>query len=147
MSEMKKVDHLLKSDNSLLEGYFHAVKRLTTLNKLLKKQLPILLQSHCQVANYQAGCLSIQTDNAAWATQLRYILPDIQKKLETLPEFKDLKTISYFIAPAENLATQQPIHELKISSDSAQIIKDAAEYIPGRLGELLKKIAARAKKK
>jgi len=37
--------------------------------------------SHCQPEKFDEGELTIRTDSTAWATQLRYLLPQIERRL------------------------------------------------------------------
>lgn len=141
---MKKISAFIASANSLLENYTRTANYIMALTDKVRQHLPKPLQLHCQVANYRDGILIVQTDNAAWATQLRYILPEVQTRLQTYPEFKALNSIRYFVRPAKNAAEKALTNPITLSAENAQILSAAAEHIAGSLGAKLKKIAQRS---
>lgn len=143
---MKRIDKLIRNSDTLLDNYVQIAQQLSALNALLKTVLPVTVRNHCQIANYRDGCLIIQATNAAWATQLRYLIPDIQVKLQAIPQFKDVQTIRYFVAPATAITVANNPIQPQLSAQNAQLILDTAEHIPGRLGKALGKLALHAKK-
>ena len=106
---MKTVNNLIKSNDTLLESYVQTAKRIAALSALLKEVLPAALRGHCEVANYKDGCLIIQANSAAWATQLRYLVADLQTRLSAIAPFKELTTIRYYVATAA--AISPPGHQ------------------------------------
>jgi hypothetical protein len=76
------------------------LKKLDELEKLqifVKTQIEPPLNEHCRVANYRDGCLILTVDSAAFATRLRYEIPDLLEKLRSVPRFCGLKTIEFSI--------------------------------------------------
>ncbi len=55
--------------------------QLEELSKKVLQLLPENLASVCQVGSFSKGCLLLTTSNAAWASQLRYALPELRDKL------------------------------------------------------------------
>ena len=54
---------------------------LDDLNSKLKMYLQPSLHKHCAIGSFNKGCLVITTDNAAWATELRYEIPALRDRL------------------------------------------------------------------
>lgn len=146
MPAMKTVDNILKASDSQLDGYFKMAKQLSILTDLVKTVLPNILKPHCVVASYKETRLTLQVSNGAWASQLRYLIPDLIPKLKTLSPFTDLTAIHYFVAPASAHPRAPASKPLELSAANAQLILETAEHIPGKLGEILRKIAAHGKK-
>ena len=93
---MEPIDQLLNS--GILKSIRQKSQQLVYLNQLVQTVLDNELKPHCQVANYEKGMLTLATDNAAFATQLRYQTPELIKILQQQSPFKDLKNIRYYIA-------------------------------------------------
>lgn len=75
-------------------GYVLAkVEQLRTLNQQIQTLLRPELAQHCQVANLRDGCLILQVDNAAWATQLRFEQTELLSKLRKQPALAGLASI------------------------------------------------------
>lgn len=68
---------------------------LQQLNHIFHNTLPTELANHCQIAKQTKEVIVLIVDNAAWATNLRYMIQDIIKTLRTQPEFKNLQKIRY----------------------------------------------------
>jgi hypothetical protein len=52
----------------------------------------------CQVANYEAGVLTLIVPNASWSTRIRYAAPEIIKDLVQHEDFYLLRTVHCKIA-------------------------------------------------
>lgn len=55
--------------------------QLEELSHKVVQLLPDDLASSCQVGSFNKGCLILTTQNAAWASQLRYALPELRDRL------------------------------------------------------------------
>ncbi len=55
--------------------------QLEELSKKVTQLLPPELANECQVGSFNKGCLVLSTTNAAWASQLRYAIPELRDKL------------------------------------------------------------------
>jgi hypothetical protein len=99
---------------------------LQTLNHLFQELLSSDLSKHCQIAQKTKDSLVIVVDNASWATNLRYAIPDIIKTLRTQPEFKNLQNIQYYISRCS--APSVPLPKMKNSTDmqNARMLKELA---------------------
>ena len=54
--------------------------------------------THCRFFDYQNGELIIEVFGSAWATKVRYAIPEMIKALKLQPEFSDIKKIRYIIS-------------------------------------------------
>ena len=54
---------------------------LDELNEKIKMVLSEPLNNYCFVAAFNSGCLLIEATNSAWATELRYRLPELRDQL------------------------------------------------------------------
>lgn len=77
---IRPINHCL---NAQLLDLCQRTIQLDDLNCKIKANLPTPLHNYCQVAAFNHGCLLITATNAAWATELRYCLPELRDKLRT----------------------------------------------------------------
>ncbi|WP_298627821.1 DUF721 domain-containing protein [uncultured Legionella sp.] len=73
---------------------------LEELSNKVKQLLPENLASACHVGNFSKGCLTLSTTNAAWASQLRYAIPELRDKLRKEAGMYQLTSIKILIAEA-----------------------------------------------
>lgn len=55
--------------------------QLEELSNKVAQFLPDNLALNCQVGSFNKGCLILTTSNAAWASQLRYAVPELRDQL------------------------------------------------------------------
>jgi hypothetical protein len=132
---------LLEDRNS---SYNHLVKHareLASLNLQLQKHLPDSLGKHCQLANYRSNTLVIQSESAAWASKLRYLLPQLRRELSQYTAFSGLKDIHIRVVATATEPREKPSPP-RLSKQSAQLLEQAAASIsdPG-LGKALAQLA------
>lgn len=111
----KNITKLIKKSSSL-----------QNLNRLFQEILNNDLSKHCQIAEKTKDSLVIVVDNASWATNLRYTIPDIIKTLRTQPEFKGLQNIRYHINRCS--IPKAPLSRVKNSTNmqNARMLKELA---------------------
>lgn len=105
---------------------------LQTISQILHEHLHRPLNEHCQVANLQDNCLIIIAESAAWATQLRYLAPELIKQLQAIPDLKHVETLRVLVRPAfQPIANDPPRRypRTQLSEKSARFIKETAECI------------------
>lgn len=123
----KTLDTILNQQDpqSILGFIQKKVLQLNQLNDLWQKNWPELAQ-HSRIANFREGCLVIEVDNAAWATRLRYLIPDLTRKLVKQSALNSLKHIEWYIQP--HSPTVSPRNRLApvLSDHSAQLLKNTA---------------------
>lgn len=138
---------LQQDPESVLAFIQKKVQQLTKLNKIWQAEISNDLEEHTRIANFRDGYLIVECDSAAWATRLRYILPDITQKLLKHPDLRDLTHIEWNIQPLFHTPNAQlsPLPPL-LSSASAALLKNAAGNIHVKpLQEALLRIAKHEK--
>lgn len=138
---------LQQDPESVLAFIQNKVQQLTKLNQIWQAEISNDLAKHTRIANFRDGYLIVECDSAAWATRLRYILPDITQKLLKHPGLRDLTHIEWNIQPLfhpPNTQLNQPPPML--SRTSAKLLKNAAGNIHVKpLQEALLRIAKHEK--
>ena len=67
--------------------------RLSELDRAMRNVLPANLATHVRLATINDGCLVLQAESPAWATQLRYKTPEILANLRRNPDFSAIRSI------------------------------------------------------
>ncbi len=123
------------------------VAQLKKLNQIWQEEATEELSAHSRIANFRDTHLIIECDSAAWATRLRYMLPEIRQKLRQYPYLHDLSHIEWSIQPDFHRTTSQ-LSRLPplLSPGSAQLLKNTAGNIKVKpLQEALLRIAKNEK--
>ncbi len=97
----QSVHNILSQGQGPLAYVLAKVEQLRMLSQQVQKLLRPELAQHCQVANLRDGCLILQVDNAAWATQLRFEQTELLSKLRKQPELAGLASIKIQVRAAE----------------------------------------------
>lgn len=86
--------------------------QLEELSIKLAQMLPEDLAKECQVGSFNKGCLILTTTNAAWASQLRYAIPELRDKLRKEAGMYQLSSIK--IAVVEPVVPyEKPVQKKK----------------------------------
>jgi hypothetical protein len=70
-----------------------------SLSAQLRALLPEDARNHCEVASVHGARLTILAANAAWATRLRFMLPDLLPQLNQLADFGTVRDVQVRVAP------------------------------------------------
>jgi len=97
----KSLSDLFLHGSAQLKDMYQKVESIKKLDKLLKRFLDPALAAHCKVANIQKSCLILETTSPAWATRLRYQIPDLLNQLRKDGGLHHLGSIRYYIKPQE----------------------------------------------
>lgn len=118
--------------------------QLSDLNHVLVGCVGDTIAQNCRVSNYAQGILTIETDNSAFATRLRFktdqILSDFRQNV--LP---DLVDIYIKVIPGEQYyqkTVEKPVKHRQLSEQASQSILDAASNAPESLKRKLERLAA-----
>ncbi len=134
--------HLALSSNNIVQEINH---HLSDINQALQIALDKTLAKHCRIANFHQGRLVIETDSPAWATKLRFSIPDLREKLRKDPQFANLKHIEYYVNPENTpkpAAKVKRKNGMKMSPHSASLLHTIAEGISdNKLSKILHKLA------
>lgn len=74
---MKHISELVEGAQSVLQQLWEKNHQVQQVNQTLPNILPEPLLQHCRVVNVREQIAVIYTDSAAWATRLRYLVPQI----------------------------------------------------------------------
>lgn len=138
--------HLLLSVGTTARLLEHA-RQLQSLDTQLAACLDPEAAAHTRVANLNNGRLVIHTDSAAWATRLRYLVPQLLRCLHKAPSLTHLQGIDIRVSPLAQPAS--PVTRPAIlSADNAALLDSTADTLsdPG-LRSALKRLARRARNK
>lgn len=126
----KTISHILQQDPQSILGFIQKkVMELNRLNAIWQAENTADLAQHSRIANFRDSCLVIEVDNAAWVTRLRYLLPDLTKKLVKHPALNTLKKIEWYIQPAFYPPAKGQRLTPVLTAASAQLLQTAAENI------------------
>lgn len=89
--------HIRDCFNKKFSKICKQAQNLNELTAIVKHYLPEFLHLHCRVTSFQNGCLILVTSNAAWASQLRYVLPDLRDQLRAEEKWYQLTSIKIVI--------------------------------------------------
>lgn len=127
---MRRIGQCLNT--KLTEIYQQAVK-LDEFNAKLSDYLPATFHDHCHVGSFSKGCLIIVADNAAWASQLRYCVPELRDRLRSDAGIYKLTSIKVTVAATEQIKVLEQKSKLKLSKKARDAIiasGDQCSYEP-----------------
>jgi hypothetical protein len=114
---MKTIGEILGKNNSTLTKLIRKTQTSRDLAFIFQNALEANLAKHCRFASLEGHVITVTATNAAWATRLRYAIPDMIKILRTQPEFKMVTNIRYFVSPPTHTATSKK-KQKKLSADN-----------------------------
>ena len=127
---MRRINRCL---NTRLIQICQRTVQLEELTSKLYSYLPSPLQDHCHVGSFNSGCLIIVASDAAWASQLRYSLPDLRDKLRKEAGIYQLSSIKVTIATIEAIHSIKRPDSPLLSNKARDIITaggDQCSYLP-----------------
>lgn len=127
MSKPRSLRSLLSDQKGGLQRLLDRAHRLAELDKRVRAQLPSSLTVRCRVANLRAGTLIIQTESAAVHGKLRFLLPQLTRRLREEPGLSELKNIELRVAPTAESSSSPPVRRAKLSADAARLLESSAE--------------------
>ena len=118
----KSVRHLLK-DKPTLKILGLEISAQRALLQRVRRLLPADLAPHCLAAREHDGRLILHTDSAAWATRLRFMAPQLQRRLEgELPDVRGI-TVRLLLQQPARAPRHRSVHK---SAVAAAIIHESA---------------------
>jgi hypothetical protein len=148
----KSVLSYLQPTHRDLQTVLSKVRAIETLNNTLIPLLDPAIQQYCQVANLTKGILVILTANGSVASELRYQVPDLLKKLHKNPALKHIREIQSIVRPPMPIGVQRGSVAKKahktalLSQESAATLLAMAETIEDpELREVMTRIARHTK--
>lgn len=103
--------------------------QLEDLSNKVAQLLPPNLASECHVGSFSKGCLILTTNNATWASQLRYAIPELRDRLRKEAGMYQLSSIKVTVVESSNLFVNPAppvLHELSEKA-KATIISESQQ--------------------
>lgn len=125
-------------------------QRAVQYSNLQEKVIPFLpeaYQPHCQVGSYQQGTLVLTVQDPVWASQLRYVLPELRDSLRQNGFYQLINIEVQVLAKMQDKGMNTPKAKpatSKISKRAQQMIAEGSQscsYEP--LQQALAKLADR----
>jgi hypothetical protein len=102
------------------------------LKALWQRLAPMPLAGRSLPVRYEAGCLTLQTDSAAWATRLRQSQGELLARLRREPFFAKLESLHVRVVPAAGAhapsAAPKP-GKARLSSGAAALLRGVADEV------------------
>lgn len=151
MKSSRSLDKLFEEARDELAILVTRTRQLKRLTRGFRSLLDNELAPHCYIGNLEATTLSIYVDSAAWATRLRFQVPQLIPKLRQLePIFSNLENLQVKIltqrdeAPSAQLMSPGPV----MSADNGNIIKSLSNSVDDpSLQRALQRLARHARHK
>lgn len=119
--------------NNQLQNICSQVMQLEKLNVILKKSLPNNLVDNCYAASFTRGTLIIAITDPTWATELRFLLPQLRDQLRKDGKIYQLSSIKIIIEKVDFSTYYKrdiPKKTIKaLSNQARQVIQSASELI------------------
>ncbi|MFC3908965.1 DciA family protein [Legionella dresdenensis] len=144
---MRRINRCL--NRQMLELCQRAIQ-LDELNDSLIGYLPEHIHAHCRVASFNKGTLLIAVTDAIWATELRYLTPELRDRLRKEAGLYQLGSIKIEVA-ATSLTTphthkKPPQRTLSATAEEELLnISELCTFDP--LKQALQKLASRKNNK
>lgn len=130
----KTLTQLCDEDKTHLGQLIAKARSIDELNYAFKHLIGPDLATNCRVGSLEQGVLTIFTDNASWATRIRYQTPNILSKLRSNQQWANLSSIQVKVKTCyEPVNTNPPppskVKKEKISPETAQQLADLAKQL------------------
>lgn len=125
----KTLNKIFQQPTELLSSIIHKAQQLNSLTKILHQFLESDCTPYCRVANYANEILVIEINNATWATQIRYRIPELLGKLKQMEPLHDLKKIEWYIQPVVSSVPDNK-QSLSLTKENQVLLQETAESIP-----------------
>lgn len=129
--------------NNQLSKLSQRAQQLNQLNYILQQVMPPQFSAHCHLANVSEQTIIIHTDNANYASLLRFQAATLCKALsEHLPS--PVSKLDVKVRPKVTLSEQTNSSSLSLSDDAATSLQQTADSLEeGPLKTALNKLAKR----
>ena len=143
MSNKLEPINSIYSNSSQLSKLSQRVQQLEQLNVILKQVVPSQFADHCHLANVNEHTLVIHTDNASYASLLRFqakvLCSALSKHLPQIVNKLDVR-----VRPKNTSSLNTILPSLLLSDDAAISLQQTADSIEeGPLKEALKRLSQR----
>lgn len=130
--------------NSMLHQLSRRARLLEQLNYLLQQALPTPFAAHCRLANIHDATLFIHTDNASYASLIRFQAPVLCKTLSTELDMP-IDKIDVKVRPNYVPLQRTNVNSISLPKSAAASLLQAAQTIDNEpLKIALEKLVKRA---
>ncbi|OGV31398.1 MAG: hypothetical protein A3E88_02960 [Legionellales bacterium RIFCSPHIGHO2_12_FULL_35_11] len=107
--------HISQCLNSKIAKTCMQTKKISDISNFMQNIIPNDILNNCKVGSFLRGSLVIIVNDAVWASQLRYLLPEIRDKLRNEMKLYELSSIKISIDKEifKNKQIDNPINSLK----------------------------------
>jgi hypothetical protein len=146
MSKQPEQINAICQHNEMLAKLAQHAQLIEKLNHTLHQTLPLQFSAHCHLANIKNQTLIIHTDNAAFASLIRFQVPALCKTFTEHLEMP-INHIEIKVRPKRTAqVTVKPPTTTALPESAARVIQQTAEVIGNEtLSASLKKLANRFK--
>ncbi|WP_058533158.1 DUF721 domain-containing protein [Legionella saoudiensis] len=102
--------------------------QLEELSNKLRQFLPDELAKECLVGSFNKGCLLITTANAAWASQLRYLVPELRDNLRKAGLYQLLSIKISVVAPVVHYEKPAEPQKQQLSAKAKEVIISESQH-------------------
>jgi hypothetical protein len=100
-------------------------REVSRLNAILQDCLPATLVAHCQVANHQDQKLVLTASSSAYASKLRYLIPEIKQQFKEQLNITAAIHIKVAVMNTTH-SSPQPSRRLTMTPEAAKVIAETA---------------------
>ncbi|PCJ31630.1 MAG: hypothetical protein COA90_05580 [Gammaproteobacteria bacterium] len=143
MKHKPKRISLVCTKNSVINTLAKRAQQLNKLNYILQNVMPPQFSAHCHLANISENTLVIHTDNASYASLLRFQSHVICNSLSPhLPQI--VNKLEVKVRPKFILSNTPKPSPISLSNDAAKSLQQTADNIEdGPLKSALERLAKR----
>jgi hypothetical protein len=92
---MRKITQCL---NPTLTAICKRAIELESITVILHQYLPEHYRTYCKVSSFNKGCLVLLVNNALWASEIRYLLPELRDQLRNSAGLYQLITMKITVS-------------------------------------------------
>jgi hypothetical protein len=122
------IESLLLRDSDVLHPLTHHSAKIATIQNVIKSHLDESLSQHLTVANFDEDAIILHASNSAWASRLRYNIPEIQNIARDQCNLPNLRTIRIKVVP-EQQDREIQTREIQLSTETKTLISEIAETV------------------
>jgi len=140
--------HQLMSTQTMegLDSVIRRGRQLQRLAALVRDKLGPELAAHCQMSNLRGTTLILSVGSTAWASRLRYQVPQLLQRFRTDERLSVISEIEIRVSPASSPPAAPPPRRVSMSDDAALCVQRCAESVDDqRLKSALSRLATRNK--
>lgn len=121
-----QINRLINASGSAVGRLVKQAERLLVLETLVLNALPDDCRAYCRLASYRNGILKLQSDNAGWATNIRFQQTQIIKQLKNYRPFKEIRQVQVKVKPVYSQPRPTTKHK-PISAAAARHLQEMAD--------------------